>query len=608
MLTVRPNFSSGTIANNGQTICYGATPGNIGSSAAASGGDGNISYQWYNGSSSITGATATTYTPAAYKSNVGAHTFTRRAKDGACSASLTAAAGSWVLTVRPNFTPGAIPTTGQTVCHGGALNAIGAGTAASGGNNVITYEWRHNGTAISGATVSSYTPASSYNTQPGGHTFTRWAKDGACSITPVQSTGQWVLTVHALPAISFASPPANLWTNSETVLTVNDSKNVASSYCFTYECSACVYNPYLTGNDAPAAAACHWYSECVYGTANTFTVHAYDAGTITIKAKAKSAAGCEGSANNITIAVGASSNTPVGSTWTFTDTRDSKTYKIVKMPDNRVWFAQNLNYTADLTFNPYSNKANGAEFTDVTNGVPAIGSYWCPTTTGSTTVTEQSACNRHGALYTWETAMMVDGKYADESKSSTAWAESWVSPYYISAAVAAGSLTVNSARGGRGICPKGWHVPTEAELAVLFDAVDGSTISNGVVTAGTGTAFRTQASDSWAGTNAGTLLKSSSTCTDCGTGNEPCWVPGTAANGSDLYGFCLTPSSLRSYTGSDIGACGDNVWWWSSSVVGIESAYNRWWSNTSNEGIKGNGIARNSNPRSYAWSVRCVYQ
>jgi uncharacterized protein (TIGR02145 family) len=150
------------------------------------------------------------------------------------------------------------------------------------------------------------------------------------------------------------------------------------------------------------------------------------------------------------------------------------------MPDGRTWFAQNLNYTKDLTYNAYAYEANGKQFTSNDNGIPAIGSYWCPAVNGSVTSGSEADCRTYGALYTWETAMMVDGKYADETKTSTAWDESWVSPYYNAGAPnSSPNADKNNARGGtnvkgggRGICPLGWHVPTLKEWTALLDLVN----------------------------------------------------------------------------------------------------------------------------------------
>ena len=57
-----------------------------------------------------------------------------------CSSSATT-----IVTVRPAFTAGAINTTGETICYGGNPSVIGSATAASGGDNSITYKWQANG-------------------------------------------------------------------------------------------------------------------------------------------------------------------------------------------------------------------------------------------------------------------------------------------------------------------------------------------------------------------------------------------------------------------------------------------------------------------------------
>jgi hypothetical protein len=86
--------------------------------------------------------------------------------------------------------------------------------------------------------------------------------------------------------------PACVLTNSGVVFRVNDPTGAASSYCFTYECTDCTHNPYLTGNEEPAAAGCYWFSECIYGEANTYTVTTYDSGTFTVRARALTEQGC----------------------------------------------------------------------------------------------------------------------------------------------------------------------------------------------------------------------------------------------------------------------------------------------------------------------------
>jgi uncharacterized protein (TIGR02145 family) len=113
--------------------------------------------------------------------------------------------------------------------------------------------------------------------------------DGGCTVTYPETR---TITVRSMPALEFVNPPVALCTNTEAVLTVTDPNNAASSYCFTYECADCVHNPYLTGNDEAAGAGCHWFPECIYGEANTYTVSTYNPGTITVRAKAITDYGC----------------------------------------------------------------------------------------------------------------------------------------------------------------------------------------------------------------------------------------------------------------------------------------------------------------------------
>jgi hypothetical protein len=170
------------------TICYNQTAT---LSATVSGGiTGNMTYTWnINGTQSST--TAASITTQSLTAGI-TYTVTARNANGCTSA----VSNTGTVTVRNNFNAGAIAATGQTICSGAAVNTIGNSTAASGGDNSITYEWRRNGTSI-GNNSPTYIPTA-YNTQGG--TFTRWAHDGTCNTAWAQSTGQWILTVIAIPS------------------------------------------------------------------------------------------------------------------------------------------------------------------------------------------------------------------------------------------------------------------------------------------------------------------------------------------------------------------------------------------------------------------------
>jgi uncharacterized protein (TIGR02145 family) len=315
------------------------------------------------------------------------------------------------------------------------------------------------------------------------------------------------------------------------------------------------------------------------------------------------------SSNEFTVTVfdcSFSAGTETSATATFIDPRDGKSYKTVVMPDGRTWFAQNLNYTKDLTVNGYSYEANGKPFTSATNGVPAIGSYWCPPVfwvNGAGTVPvasgSQGACDVYGALYTWETAMMVDGKYADEAKTGSVWEESWVSPNYFDTGAPGSTAnadknnargTTNVKGGGRGICPMGWHIPTDREWAAMLDKVEG---------AGSGSTYSTsQTGTDWWGVDAGKKLKSAATftTTDPGTGS---WLD-NANRGTNEFGFGMVPAGYRGINGSQFLHRGTNVYYWSSSVASATYAWRRLFGSSHAQ------VNRYNNSRSRGFSVRCI--
>jgi uncharacterized protein (TIGR02145 family) len=215
------------------------------------------------------------------------------------------------------------------------------------------------------------------------------------------------------------------------------------------------------------------------------------------------------------------------------------------MPDGRTWFAENLNYTKDLTFNMYAHEVNGKQYNPVKDDVSAIGSYWCPGADGSAYEGDQNMCNIYGALYTWETTMMVDGKYADETKTSSAWDESWVSPHYYTGAP---NLSPNADRnngrggtstkgGGRGICPMGWHIPTQLEWAVMLDACEGD--GRGNIFANTVVVLE----GAILGDDVGKKLKSAYSC-PAESLTSGCWLVDHRSSGTDAYGFSVVPAGI----------------------------------------------------------------
>jgi uncharacterized protein (TIGR02145 family) len=306
---------------------------------------------------------------------------------------------------------------------------------------------------------------------------------------------------------------------------------------------------------------------CEWASSNIFTVEVITCGTIT-------------------------SGAEPGTVGTFVDPRDNKVYKTVMMPDRKEWFAENLNYQKDLVFNQSSDAANGVPFVTAENGAPAIGSFWCPAVAWTVTSANKNTCGVYGALYTWETAMMVDGKWADEPPSSSTWDETWVSGnYYTTFASEAptpnNNANKNNARATRGICPLGWHVPTDYEWANLCDKVEGNT------------SYTSNPVNGWLGTDVGAKLKSASTYLGSDTGIGA-WLERGEGRGTNTTGFGALPAGRRYFDGSAFAGRGQEAVFWCSTVYNYTNATRRYF------GTGNANVSRGSTSRSYAWSVRCI--
>ena len=191
------------------------------------------------------------------------------------------------------------------------------------------------------------------------------------------------------------------------------------------------------------------------------------------------------------------------------DSRDSKTYKTVVIGE-QIWMAENLNYN-----------------------VTSSGCY----------ENSDANCTKYGRLYNWNTVM-------------------------------AGAASSNANPSGvRGICPAGWHLPSDIEWTEMMKAVGGMGTHgvDGVV---------------------GTKLKA-----------KEGW---NSFNGTDDYGFAALPSgSGYGYSSrggvNSIGDIGDRGVWWSSTEGYTTIAYYR----GVHDGIE--SVSRGSVDKTDSYySVRCV--
>jgi len=129
----------------------------------------------------------------------------------------------------------------------------------------------------------------------------------------------------------------------------------------------------------------------------------------------------------------------------------------------------------------------------------------------------------------------------------------------------------------RGLCPTGWHVPTDGEWNIMVKYLDPNT--------------DTVCGNCWQSSIAGGALKSTTMQPTPGG-----WAsPNTGATNSS--GFTALPGGRRDFTGG-FRYVTDNGYWWSSSVNGSGAWYRYLYDNNSY-------VGRGGNNRTFGFSVRC---
>ena len=243
---------------------------------------------------------------------------------------------------------------------------------------------------------------------------------------------------------------------------------------------------------------------------------------------------------------GSSASVPGGSsdasafdvvTGTLTDSRDGQTYRTVKI-GGQVWMAENLNYAyTGVPYRFYHEDFDETYTSDSTS--------WCYDN-------DPANCAKYGRLYTWAAAMDSVGEWSTNGKGCGYGKEcSATSPV-------------------RGVCPKGWHLPSYDEWDALIVAVDGSiteyTFSN----------------------TAGSKLKSA-------TG----WEAHSGITNEDAFGFSALPAGFRDYGGNYYSE-GNYADVWSSTEDSSGNAY------YVDLGYYNDGAYLNDDNKNYGFSVRCL--
>ncbi|MBP5769682.1 MAG: fibrobacter succinogenes major paralogous domain-containing protein [Fibrobacter sp.] len=209
---------------------------------------------------------------------------------------------------------------------------------------------------------------------------------------------------------------------------------------------------------------------------------------------------------------------------TMTDERDGKVYKTVKI-GYQVWMAENLNF-------------------DVGQGGSGENVYewsWCYNN-------EPKNCEVAGRIYTWAAAI-------DSVKLATDADD----PQECGFGKICGLASASSATLVQGVCPTGWHLPSNTEWNILFTKVGGKS-------------------------NAGKVLKAQ-------TG----WIAYSGVINEDAVGFTALPAVNGGYRQTGISAV-----FWSSTENNSDRAYYISLYCGDDE------VILTHNPKNKDYSVRCV--
>ena len=204
---------------------------------------------------------------------------------------------------------------------------------------------------------------------------------------------------------------------------------------------------------------------------------------------------------------------------TFTDTRDSQNYHTVLM-GTQCWMAHNLNIGTQIS-SLRNQKNDGVTEKFCYNG-------------------NEANCRIYGGLYQWDELM----NYAAEP-------------------------------GGQGLCPAGWHIPTDEEWCILTRFIDPSVDCNTIGVSGTncGGKMKETGTRHWASPNEG------------------------ATNSSEFDGL---PSGYRDYPGS-FNSLPYEAFFWTSTECGEAHAWNRGLHYYNGE------MSRDDYIKSNGFAARCVH-
>jgi len=246
----------------------------------------------------------------------------------------------------------------------------------------------------------------------------------------------------------------------------------------------------------------------IYGDCNGKTAYC---GTMTVVSLPSSSSRAASSSSSYVVPSSSSLVVPSSSSTQVVAVSCSMNYKTTAVIGTQTWMAENLN--CDVS---------GSKCYD----------------------NDPANCAKYGRLYDWATAMALPSSCNSNSCSSQIGTKH------------------------RGICPDGWHIPSDAEWTTLTDYVGGSS-------------------------TAGKYLKATDGWTSCGPSGS-----GKSYLCEDTYGFSALPGGYGS-SGGYFNYAGDIGYWWSASEYSssVYHMYMRYYNEFALYDVCG---------RDHLLSVRCV--
>ena len=195
-VSINPTPATPTVTANGNTpVCQGGTV------LLTANGSGATAYQWFQGGTSIPGATGATYAAGAS----GSYTVDITDANGCISP----ASGPTPVTIVPTPAAPTISAGGPTsFCPGGSVTLTASGTGA------VSYQWFQNGIAITGANNNIYTANTS------GDFTVDFVNSNGCTSSTSAVTTVTVNVAPVTPAIS-AGGPTGFCQGGSVVLTAS---------------------------------------------------------------------------------------------------------------------------------------------------------------------------------------------------------------------------------------------------------------------------------------------------------------------------------------------------------------------------------------------------